>query len=115
MARFTVTPEALALIQECVEAEEVKAPVVAVAWSKGAADLRRDAAGSAVWERESPGWKTSVLDLEELAEAGVAWSSPVIELHGYKFSLLGKPEAPQLWGCTLAAEGGKLVVLEHAT
>jgi hypothetical protein len=115
MARLIVTPEALALIQECIEAEEVRSPVVAVAWSKGAADLRRGAVGEVVWEREAPGWKASVLDLDELAEAGVAWTSPIVELYGYKFSLFGKPESPQLEGCTLTAKGGKLVVDESAT
>jgi hypothetical protein len=115
MARFIVADSALVLIRECIEAEEVKRPLVAVVWAKGAADVRRDAAGAAIWERESAGWKASVMDLDELAEAGLAWSSPIVELHGYKFSLLGKPESPQLEGCTLAAEGGKLVVHESAT
>jgi ribosomal protein L16 Arg81 hydroxylase len=115
MAALTVTPQALDCIRQIIEREEIRSPLVAVAWSSGQAELRRNAAGEAVWEREPSGWLATVLDLEEVEEAAGAWSGPVLEMHGYKFSFSERPSPPQFEGCTLACEGGKLVIHEAAT
>jgi hypothetical protein len=114
MAALTVTPEALACIRQTIEREAIQKPLVAIAWSEGQADLSRDASGNPVWVREPAGWLATVLDLAEIEEAGGAWPSSVVELHGYKFSLSEMATPPQFAGCTLAYEEGKLVVHESA-
>ena len=114
MAALTVTPEALACIQQTIEREEIRKPLVAVGWSQGQADLSRDATGRAVWVREPPGWSATVLDLVEVEEAAGAWSGAVFEMHGYIFSFSERAVPPQPGGCTLDCEGGKLVVHESA-
>jgi hypothetical protein len=114
MATLTVTPAALACIRERIEHERIERPVVSVSWEHGWADLHRGTAGEVIWDRPKPGWVAVVLDLAELEAAGVSWTRPVAELEGYSFSLNGKAEAPQLEGCTLTCEDGKLVVYEQA-
>ena len=109
-----VTREALACIARSIDREQMQDPLVAVAWSRGQADLKRGAVGEAVWEQEPPGWVVTVIDLAEVEKTG-AWSSPIVEMHGYRFSLRGKPESPQLEGCTLACEAGELVIHERTS
>jgi hypothetical protein len=112
MAALTVTPQALDCIRQIIEREEIRRPLVAVAWSAGPADLSRNSAGKAVWVREPSGWLATVLDLAEVEEATGVWSGPVLEMHGYKFSFSERPAPPPFEGCTLACEGGKLVIHE---
>jgi hypothetical protein len=114
MAALTVTPQALACIRQIIVREEIRSPLVAVAWSSGQADLSRNESGQAVWVREPARWSATVLDLAEIEEAVGAWSVPVLEMHGYKFSFTERPAPPQFEGCTLACEGGQLVIHEAA-
>ena len=112
MAALTVTPEALVFIRQTIERDQFQKPLVAIAWSRGQSDLSRGPNGEPVWVREPAGWLATVLDLAEVEDAGGPWPSPVVELHGYKFSLSAVALPPQFVGCTLGYDGAKLVVHE---
>lgn len=114
MASLIVTPEALAWIARRIVDEAIERPLISVAWAKGQADVRRDSSGAARWSVGPDEWLATIMDLAELERAGVEWPGSVVEMHGYKFSLLGKPQAPHLEGCALEVRDGKLVVNEIA-
>jgi hypothetical protein len=108
MRTLLVSPSALAHIHATIRNERITRPLVVVVWSKGNAELKRADNGEAVWVREPDEWLTTVLDLENVG----AWHSPVRKLHGFNFSLSGRPGSPDLEGCTLECEGGHLVIHE---
>ena len=115
MAALRVTPEALACIRAQIEREHMRDPLVAVLWMDGQVDLRRTPDGRAVWDRETPCWKVTAIDLAPVAEAGGRPPQPNAQIAGYRFLLVGKSSNPQLDGCTLGCDGGELVVVEGAT
>jgi hypothetical protein len=88
MAALTVTPDALDCIRPIIEREEIRSPLVAVAWSPGLADLNRGTAGEAVWVRGWSGWLATLLDLAEVEAAAGSWAGPILEMHGSSFPFL---------------------------
>ena len=112
MTTLTVTPEALDAVREIVQREAITDPLVSVRWRRGEADLHRAADGSAVWIRFNAGWEAAVLDLANLEKDGVAWSSPIREMHGYRFSMSGGPTPQPVQECRLDSEDGRLVIRE---
>ncbi|MEO8023538.1 MAG: hypothetical protein ABI660_16830 [Polaromonas sp.] len=96
-----------------IEEQAIARPMVAVTWAKGQSDLMRDEGGKAVWTREPDTWLATVLDLEEVGP--MSGQHPLTELHSLPFFLRSKAGAPNLEGCALDCEGGKLVVHELAT
>lgn len=108
MRTLLVSPSALAFIRATIASEKIARPIVVVVWSQGNAELKRSAKGEALWTREPDEWLATVLDLEEVGP----WHTPVRRLHGFNFSLAGRPGSPDLEGCTLECVDGHLVIHE---
>ena len=108
MAPFSVTIEALARLRRTIEEQPILSPLVGVSWWNRGADLIRTPEGEATWVYEKPRWMVAVLDLDDIG----GWPGTHVELHGLRFALRGKPEAPNLDGCVLDVEDGEFVVRE---